>query len=792
MVVSPPERAAALDAACGDDRALRARVERLLEADEDSERVILEAVAAGARLLANGAADDRIGPYRIERVLGRGGTSTVYLARRGEPAGETPGGPTGKPVALKLLGRDGADGRALIARFDAERRALSALDHPDIARLLDVGLAEDGRPYVALEWIDGLPIDAWCAARTLDLEARVRLFRRVCAAVHAAHQRLVVHRDLKPGNVLVASDGAPKLLDFGLAKLLGDSDGFPVDATATALRALTPAYASPEQVRGEPVSTATDVYSLGVLLFELTTGERPIRTEGRSPTEVERAISEEEPDFVGTRLPADLQNILRMALRKEPERRYGSVAQLNEDLGRFLAGRPVVARPDTWSYRTARFVRRHHWAVATAAAFLLLVLAFAVSLALQSRRIARERDRAERTAGFLVDLFDIADPGTSRGASITAREMLDRGALRLRSELGDEPELRASLEETIGRVYQNLGLYRSAEPLLVESLATRRRLYSADHPEVASSLNRLAVVRALSGDYEGAEPLFREAFAMRERLFGPEDPRSISSLNNLALSLHDLGDYAAAEPLYRRALALDRRHPDPDGAAAVNLGLLLIDRGDFAAAEALVRPALATIRARRGEIHPEVARTYGYLGMALAGQHRWNEAESAFRHALAIDRRLQSGDHLDLARDFHLLGSLDLDRGDLERSGPSLDRAAAIREKLLPKEHPELAATWERQGRLALARGGPADLVRAEERLTRSLAAFRASLPLRHPSLADALVPLAELRIRQDRCSEAAALAREAVMALEGKLRRSDRRFTRAEAAVASANRCAV
>lgn len=783
-IAAPPgERAAVLDAECGEDVALRGRIEELIAADADSERVIVEAVAAGARLFASGAANGRrVGPYRLERELGRGGTSTVYLARREGAPGE-------EAVALKLLDRDGPDSQHVIARFEAERRALSALDHPDIARLLDVGLAEDGRPYVALEWVNGLPIDAWCAAQRLDLAARVRLFRRVCAAVHAAHQRLVVHRDLKPSNVMVTSAGAPKLLDFGLAKLLGDSGGLPVDPTATALRALTPAYASPEQVRGEPVSTATDVYSLGVLLFELATGKRPIRTEGLKPTEVERAICEQPPNFAAARLPADLENILRMALRKEPERRYGSVAQFAEDLDRFLAGRPVVARSDTWVYRTTKFVRRHRWAVTAASAFLALIVAFAVSLALQSRRVARERDRAERTAGFLIDLFEIADPSESRGASITAREMLDRGAARLRSELADEPEVRASLQETIGRVYQNLGLYRGAESLLVESLATRRRLFPGNHPEVASSLNRLAVIHALAGDFRAAEPLFREALAMRERLFAEDDPLVVASLNNLALLLHDQGDYAAAEPLYRRAVDLDRKNADPDGVSILNLALLLVDRGEHRAAEALIRPRLPANRARFGERHPQTSSDLVLLGQALEGQGRTPEAEGLYRRALGVDRALQSGDHLDLARDLHRLGALYLDRGDLRRAGPLLARAAAIRERFLHPPHPELAATWAQQGRLALASG---EWVRADERLAQALAAFRAALPARHPSLAEALVPLAELRIEQGRCAEARTLAQEAIAALRGKLRRNDHRFVRAEAALAESTGCSL
>ncbi len=780
-VIAEPDadRQAALAAACGDDAELRAAVEELLAADVQAERLIAETVAAGARLLADGAALGRqIGPYRLEGELGRGGTSTVYLARRdGRP-----------PVALKLLDRSG---REVVARFEAERRALAALDHPDIARLLDVGVAEDGRPFVALERVEGLPIDAWCAARGLDLAARVRLFRRVCAAVHAAHQRLVVHRDLKPSNVLVTADGAPKLLDFGLAKLLGAE----VEATATAWRALTPAYASPEQVRGEPVTTATDVYSLGVVLFELATGRRPIRVEGLTPTEAERVIAEEPPDFsvggsgsrTGARLPADLENILRKALRKEPGRRYGSVEQLSEDLGRFLDGRPVIARPDTWAYRTGKFVRRHGWAVAAAAGFLALIVAFAVATAVQARRIERERDRAERTAALLVELFEVADPSESRGASVTAREILDRGAERLAHELADEPELRADLQETIGGVYQNLGLHHSAEPLLAASLATRRQIFRGDHLDVASGLNGLAVARALAGDFAAAEPLFREALAMRERLLPADDPLVVASLNNLALVLHDRGDLAAAEALYRRAVALDRRSADPDGAATLNLGLLLVDRGEYRAAEALIRPRLAATLERYGERHPQTAADLRILGLAVEGQGRRRQAEAVYRRALAIDRALQPGEHLDLARDLHLLGALYLERGDLAGAAPLLARAAAIRGRFLRDPHPELAATWERQGRLALAAG---DLGGAEARLSRALAAFRGTLPAGHPSIGEALVPLAELRVRQGRCAEAQALAAEAVGALRGKLLAADRRFARAEAAVAAAAGC--
>src|SRR6185295_5671059 len=331
LAAQPPgERAAALAALAAAEPDLAADLAALLAADADATSVIEAPVAAGARLLATGPeVGRRVGPYLLERELGRGGTSTVYLARRVEGDGGA--------VALKLLDRRG-NGAEALRRFENERRILAALEHPGIARLLDVGLAEDGRPFVVLEVVEGLPIDVSCEARGLDLPARIRLFCDVCAVVHAAHQRLVVHRDLKPSNVLVTAAGAPKLLDFGIARLL-DEEG---ERTATMLVQLTPAYASPEQLAGGPVTTATDVYSLGVLLTELATGRRPFRTEGLPPAEVERIVRQEPPSFTGARLPPDLETILRMALRKEPERRYGSVAQLAEDLGRFLDGRPVA------------------------------------------------------------------------------------------------------------------------------------------------------------------------------------------------------------------------------------------------------------------------------------------------------------------------------------------------------------------------------------------------------------------------------------------------------------------
>jgi serine/threonine-protein kinase len=788
VAVPASERTAALAALAAAEPDLAAELAVLLAADAEASPVIEATVAAGARLLAAGPEVGRqMGRYLLERELGRGGTSTVYLARAVD-AGDA------VPVALKLLERRG-DGAELLRRFENERRILATLEHPGIARLLDVGLTADSRPYVVLEYVRGLPIDAHCDARGLDLPARIRLFREVCAIVHAAHQRLVVHRDLKPSNVLVDAAGAPKLLDFGIARLLDPESQEATERTSTLFVALTPAYASPEQLTRGPVTTATDVWSLGVLLAELLTGRRPFRTEGLPPAEVERIVQQEPPSFSSASrsraasLPPDVETILRMALRKEPERRYGSVAQFAEDLGRFLDGHPVAARPDTWAYRTATFVRRHRWSVAAAGAFVALLVAFAAATAVQSARIARQRDRAERVSSLLVDLFEVADPNERRGSSVTAREILDRGAARLASELEEEPETRAALQETIGRVYQNLGLFHSAAPLLEESLATRRRLFPGDHPQVASSLNRLAVVRALGGEYTRAEPLFREALAMRERLLPADAREVVASTNNLALVLHDIGDYAGAERLYRRAIALDaRRPPAARGTADVNLGLLLVDRGEPAAAVALLRPALERVREVHGEASPRYAVDLGYLGLALQALGRYDEAERLFRRSIAIDGRVQPGEHVALARDLHLLGALLYERGDLDAAEPLLARAQAIRERLLEPGHPELAATLERRARLVAERR---DLARAAAFAERALAGFRRSLPPGHPSSADALVALAGIRVERGDCAGAALLAREAVAIRAGRLSPADWRTAEARGVLGTALVCA-
>src|SRR5690606_25896158 len=532
----PDERAAFLDAACADDPALRAEVEALLAADADAEadgflaRPATGLLGDAARAAGDGGPgeapdpllDRLVGPYRVLRPLGEGGMGAVYLAVREEPFL--------RYVALKVV-RAGLHAPEVVRRFEQERQILASLDHPNIARLLDGGVTDDGLPYFAMEYGAGRPLPTYCDEHRLSCDERLRLFRAVCEAVHYAHQNLVLHRDLKPSNILVATDGADgkptvKLLDFGIAKVLNphlSPSAMPV--TRTALRVMTPEYASPEQVRGEPLSTASDVYSLGVVLYELLTGHRPYRITTGSTEEIVRVVCEQEPERPSTkvvrdetiargngeetitakavgaargahperlrrRLRGDLDTVVLMALRKEPQRRYASAEQLGRDLDRYRQGLPVLAHRDSRAYRLGKLVRRHKTATALVLVVLASVVGFALFSSWQARRVAEERDRAqtaqakaEQVAAFLVSLFGQADPTETLGDTLTVREVLDAGARRVEAELAGQPEVQAAVLSVIAQAYRSLGRSSDAVPLLERALALRRKALGNDHPD---------------------------------------------------------------------------------------------------------------------------------------------------------------------------------------------------------------------------------------------------------------------------------------------------------------------
>jgi eukaryotic-like serine/threonine-protein kinase len=797
----PGERGAFLAAACEGDDDLRAEVESLLAAHEDAEGFLATGQPGG--LLERGEGDaarvGRAGPYWLLGLIGRGGMGDVYRAVRDDDHFK-------KVVAVKLV-RPDVMSDVVLGRFRAERQILAGLEHPGIARLLDGGATEDGRPFLVMEYVEGTRIDAYVASRGLDTRTRLELFRAVCAAVQYAHQNLVVHRDLKPANILVSPEGTPKLLDFGVAKLLDPA--LAGEATATLFAPLTPAYASPEQVRGEIITTSSDVYSLGVVLYELLTGRRPHVLTESGPLALQQAICEQEParpSLTARSLPADVDDIVLKALRKEPAHRYATAEALSEDVRRHLEGLPVLARKGTVGYRTSKFVRRNRAAVFLGAAVLALVVGFAVTMAVQARRLAQERDKAQRVTAFLLDVFRLSDRGQTRGTAVTARELLDRGTARIRGELQEQPEVRGTLLDTMGRAYAGLGLYDQAAPLLREALATRRqalgpehadvlatlnalgnleydqgdypraedtlrealalkrKTHGAEHPEVARALNSLGSVRLRRGDLAGAQALYSESLEMRRRLLGPDHPDVARSLHNLALVAHDLGDLAQAEALHRESLAVKRRihgeaHPDV-ARSLTNLATVLYSRGDFTGAVSLLRDGLERQRKLLGPDHPDVGRSLNNLANVLLERGDYAEAEPLYRESVAIGRKALGGDHAELAISLDNLGVVLTRRGDPGAAVPLHREALAMRRKHLPQEHPHVANNL---GNLADALYALGDDAAAESLHREAMAMRRKLLGDAHVNVSEGLNGLVETLRGRGKLAEAESLAREAV-----------------------------
>lgn len=719
------ERSSRLEALCAGDTELRAEVEALLR-HESSVGDFLEQPAValqGAALDGAGATDEMLGaslgPWKIERRIASGGMGTVYLGARAD-------GQYQQQVAVKVVKR-GMDSEELLKRFRRERRTLAALNHPNIARLLDGGIAPDGRPYLVMEYVPGEPIDDYCDRRKLTLDERLRLFRVVCDAVLAAHRNLVVHRDLKPGNILVTEDGTPKLLDFGIAKLVGG-----VDATRTiaAERRMTPEYASPEQAAGLPLSTATDVYSLGVILYELLCGRLPYRFLTKTSAEIERVIRVQPPtppSGTGTRaawgavaetapedadraarnrqsttvrlrraLRGDLDNIVLTALRKEPERRYASVEQLGADIDRYLSGMPVLARPDTFRYRTGKFIRRHTLAVALSACIALVMVAAVAGIAWQGQVAARQRDaaylardQAEEVVKFLRAMLASADP--AEGRSVTVRAVLDRTARAIEGELAGQPLVQAAVRSTIGHSYIALGLLEEAEKHLRAAYDQRLAILGPDHHDMAESKIDLGGLLYAQGRYEEAESLLQEALQMHRRQRGRDNPDTGRVLNDLGAVQRALGKIDEAEASHREALRIRRRaHGDESLQVAEsinNIAGVRSARDDHAGAIEASTEALRLRRLLLPPEHPLVFQSISNLAVMEARAGHVERATELMAEAAAIGERAVGADHLDVGRTLSSLGGMRMILGRWAEAEEDLRRATEILDATLPPGH---------------------------------------------------------------------------------------------------------
>jgi non-specific serine/threonine protein kinase/serine/threonine-protein kinase len=603
----------------------------------------------------------------------------VWLAEQAKPVR--------RKVAVKII-KAGMDSSQVVARFEAERQALALMDHPGIAHVFEAGTTDQGRPYFAMEYVRGEPITAYCALHKLSLHARLDIFLQVCDAIQHAHQKGIIHRDLKPSNVLVMVQGdhpVPKIIDFGVAKAMSQSLTERTLLTELGTFIGTPEYMSPEQAEmsGLDVDTRTDVYSLGAMLYELLTGSMPFDSKTlreKSLDEMRRMLREMDPPKPSTRvatkteLRGDLDWITMKALEKDRTRRYGSASDLAADLRRHLDNQPVLAGPPSTRYRVGKFIRRHRGGAASAAAAVVLLVGFSVAMAAQARQLAHARDRANdeaqranreaaaatQVSDFLVGLFNVSDPSESRGNTLTAREVLDKGAQRIDQTLAHQPAIQGRLLGTIGGVYTGLGLYREAESLLRRAIDLDERSLGADHADTLEAVNRLANVYWFMGRYTDAEPLYLRVVDSRRRTLGADNRATLRARYDLASSYVLENRQAEAERLLVDTLEVQRRKfgdEDSDTLLSMhNLASLYHKERRYAESATLNEEVFKAQQRTLGSDHPETLNTQHNLGTDYYALQRYPEAEKIFVDTLKVKRRVLGVSHPRTGRTESLLG----------------------------------------------------------------------------------------------------------------------------------------
>ena len=724
-----------------------------------------------------------VGSWRVINLLGLGGMGEVYLAERCDPSFT-------QRVALKVIKR-GMDSQAIVRRFVRERQILARLDHPNLARLLDGGTAPDGRPFFAMELVDGEPIDAWCERHGVDLDGRLRLMQTVCQAVASAHHRLVVHRDLKPANILVTADGTPKLLDFGIAKLLAEEvEAEGLTATHLGGRPLTPAYAAPEQILGEPVSTATDVYALGVLLYELITGTLPHQRRQRALHVLASAVEHEtveRPSAVlrrpGGRAPlarrvtGDLDLVVMTAIHRDPARRYPSAQALANDLGHFLAGRPIRARPDEVGYRMRKFVARHRLPIAAllagvAALIVSLVLALwqahAARLAAtradtEAKHAAAEAKRAERVKSFLISIFQQSDPESGKGPTLTARELLERGAASVDTGLAGEPEVQADLFDAVARIENSLGLLGPGLTHAERALALRRQVLGPADGRIGLSLVTLGEVQRSHGAMKEAIATFEGALPLLVHAYGTDSLEAASARRGLANSLPQPEESRRCALLMREVHAAFVRHLGED---QLETALVLSDLGgaleadrQYGEAEGAYRRALVLLERRLGPANPKVAEVQVLLGHLLGRLGRHAEARPLFEAAIATERAVLPRSH-ELGEMLFTYALTLTTQQEYARADQTFAEALGI----FGPDRFEAAHCLRYLGRSAIKQERYRE---AASLLARAVETYRRTLPGDQVQQWRAVADLGRAHLRLGRISEARAEVTEAVSRIE-------------------------
>ncbi|MDH3458332.1 MAG: serine/threonine-protein kinase [Gemmatimonadota bacterium] len=736
---------------------------------------------------------DRVGAYKILQLIGEGGMGVVYEAEQTEPVT--------RRVAFKVL-KPGVDTKQVVARFEAERQALAVMDHPSIAKVLDAGVTEAGRPFFVMELVKGIPLNDYCDSFKLSTRQRLELFIEICRAVQHAHQKGLIHRDLKPSNVLVMEQDdrpVPKIIDFGVAKAVSQPLTERTLVTEYGRAIGTPAYMSPEQAgySGLDVDTRADLYSLGVLLYELLVGSLPVEprevgmpeffaqlvmreTEPPSPSmrfsslgNYQQAVAEfrqTDPRSLERELKGDLDWIVMKAMEKNRSRRYATTNGLASDIERYLRDEPVAARPPSAAYRFLKFVRRNKAAVATAAvvavALVTGVIATTVALVRVSRAeaaTAREAESAKQVSDFLVGLFKVSDPGEARGNTITAREVLDRGANEIAAQLQDQPLVQARWMATMGEVYNNMGLFDQARPLLERALAIREDMLEPDHLDVAESLERLAALLRERGGFVEAEPLLQRAVAIREQQLSPDHPDLANALANLGATYLEQGRYEDAEPVLRRALAIRERTLGPNDPAVAsnvgNLGILFWSQRKFAEAEPFFERSVAINERVLGSDHPSLGSSLNNLGGLYFMQEKYEEATRAYERAREIWVKTLEPNHPDIAKALNNLAEVYWVQGKYADAEDYFRRSLAIKEEIFQSDHPLIASSLN----------GLANVYRDQRRYDeseplyqRALAIRRSALQPADPAIVETLTDYADMLRKANRPTEAAELEAQA------------------------------
>ncbi|MDZ7717767.1 MAG: tetratricopeptide repeat protein [Balneolaceae bacterium] len=736
LEVESSERESFVKEACGDDRELLEEVQSLLDAHKNpgpldkSPEELKQSLFA--RFKTDSYKDQVIGKYKIIREIGHGGMGSIFLARRSD-------GQYDQQVALKLL-RTSFISDTQKQRFLAERQILASLIHKNIARLMDGGITQSGQPWFAMEYVEGLPIDEYCDKNHLTVKERLEIFKDVCNAVQFAHQKLIVHRDLKPSNIFVEDDGSVKLLDFGIAKALKPDEilGGSRPVTKTGLLPLTPAYASPEQIRGESITTASDIYQLGVLLYELLAGCTPYNVSGRSPSEIEHIICESiptrpstaitkipdqdstvtpqqigsvrktDPEQLQRQLRGELDIIVLKAMHKEPDRRYESAGHFASDINNYLQGKPVSAHPDSYLYRSQKFIKRHKIGVASTAVIILLLIGYAVTITYHSQRTQtaleqaeQETEKAEQVTEFMMGMFEASDPSESLGENVTARQLLESG-INQAEQLQEQPEVQAQMLDLTGRVYMNLGEYEKADELLNRAYQIRENHFTPPHNDIAESLHNLGILYWNRAQYSEAENYLRDALQMERELYGESDESIANTMTSLAIVLKELREFDEAEPYYRQALDMNREIFGESHESVAydlnNIGNFMESQGEYTEARDYYLESLNLYRTLFGDTHPRIAASFTNLGRVSERMGKVEKAVEYHRDALKIRRNIFDQQHPDIAESLYHLGSALLDIEEYKESEVNLKQALNIQKNVLDSLHPDISQTLNSLG----------------------------------------------------------------------------------------------